>query len=97
MGAAATCIGVVCDKGMQKKLIAELFNWYKDHNFPEYQPENLGLVQTVAKSLLCADSVGKFMEAQGVAYDDPKRKARCAGVTAEVAAKVVELLNENLG
>jgi len=88
---------MVTDKDTQKKLFAELFSWYKQHNFPEYQPENLGLVQTVANSLLCADSVGKFMEAQGVGYDDPKRKARCAGVTGEVAAKVVELLNEHFG
>lgn len=96
LGVAATCIGMVADKDMQKKLLSELFNWYKKHSFPTYQPENLNLTQTVADSLLCFDSVGKFMEAQGVGYDDPLRKARCAGVTGEVAAKVVELLNEHL-
>jgi len=96
LGVAATCIGSVTDVDTQKKLVAELFKWYKGHDFPNYQPENLGLEHTVADSVLCEVSVGKFMEAQGVAYGDPERKARCAGVTAETARKVVELLNETL-
>ena len=61
-----------------------------------YQPENLGLKTTVAESTLCEISVNKFMEAQGVAYGDPERKSRCAGVTADVTRKMVELLNETL-
>ena len=80
----------------QKKIVSELFKWYKKHDFPQYQPENLNLKHTVAESILCEDSVGKFMEAQGVAYGDPERKARCAGVAAEVSRKMVELLNEQL-
>lgn len=84
---------MVTDVDTQKKLVAELFNWYKEFNFPEYQPENLGLKHTVAKSVLCADSVGNFMQAQGVAYGDPERKSRCAGVAADVTRKMVELLN----
>ncbi|CAK7065196.1 MAG: hypothetical protein TIS_04020 [Tissierella sp.] len=35
------------------------------------------------------------MKAQGVGYGDPERKARCAGVAAEVTSKMVELLNEH--
>lgn len=95
LGVAAACIGTVTDAETQKKLVGELFNWYKKQNFPEYQPENLNLTQTVADSLLCHDSVGKFMKAQGVGYGDPERKARCAGVAAEVTSKMVELLNEH--
>ncbi len=96
LGTAATCIGMVTDTDTAKKLIGELFKWYKGHDFPQYQPENLNLTHTVADSVLCADSVGKFMKAEGVKYDDPKRKARCAGVAGEVTAKMVELLNETL-
>jgi len=96
LGVAASCIGMVTDVDTQKKIVAELFNWYKGFNFPEYQPENLGLEHTVAESVLCEVSVGKFMEAQGVAYGDPERKSRCAGVTADTARKMVELLNEAL-
>lgn len=94
LGVASAFIGMVTDGDTQKKLVGEIFNWYKGQNFPVYQPAQLGLTQTVAESELCKDSVGKFMEAQGVAYGDPERKERCAGVTADVARRVVELLNE---
>lgn len=96
IGVAAACIGAVCDADTAKKLIVQLENWYKQADMPVYQPENLGLKTTIAESILCADSVGKFMEAQGVAYGDPERKSRCAGVTADTTRKMVELLNEAL-
>ena len=96
LGTAATCIGMVCDVDTSKKILADLSKWYKTAEFPMYQPENLGLKTTVAESTLCEISVNKFMEAQGVAYGDPERKSRCAGVTADVTRKMVELLNETL-
>ena len=96
LGVAATCIGMVTDVDTSKKLVGELFNWYKGHEFPQYQPENLNLTTTVAETTLCEDSVGNFMEAQGVAYGDHERKARCAGVTADVVRKTIELLNETV-
>ena len=87
---------MVTDVDTSKKLVGELFNWYKTHEFPQYQPEDLNLTTTIAETTLCEDSVGNFMEAQGVAYGDHERKARCAGVTADVVRKVVELLNETV-
>lgn len=96
MAVGATCIGMVADVDTQKELVSELFNWYKEHNFPEYQPENLNLTQTVSGSYLCIDSVGKFMEVSGVEYGSSERKSRCAAVAAEVAGKVAELLNEHI-
>ncbi len=36
------------------------------------------------------------MEAHGVAYGDPERKSRCAGTTADVVRKMIELLNETV-
>ena len=96
LGVAASCIGMVTDVDTQKKIVGELFKWYKGFEFPQYQPENLGLKHTIAESVLCEDSVGKFMKEQGVAYGDPERKSRCAGVTADVSRKMVELLNEAL-
>ena len=95
IGVGATCIGMVTDVDTSKKLVAELFNWYKGHEFPQYQPEELNLTHTVAESVLCEDSVGIFMDAHKVAYGDPERKSRCAGVSADVVRKIVELLNEN--
>lgn len=96
VGVAAACIGSVCDVDTSKKILAELSAWYKTAEFPMYQPENLGLKQTVANSTLCEDSVGKFMEETGIKYGDPERKSRCAGVTADVVRKMVELLNQEL-
>ena len=87
---------MVCEPDQAKKILGELSAWYRTAEFPMYQPEGLGLKNTVAESTLCSESVGKFMEAQGVAYGDPERKSRCAGVTADVARKMVELLNEAL-
>ena len=53
---------------------------------------------TVAGSVNCADSVGNFMKAAGIdSMGDPVRVARCACVTADVAAKTVELLNIHFG
>ena len=51
----------------------------------------------MANSVLCADSVGAYMEATGYAMSDPGRLARCAGLSAEVAAKTIELLNIHFG
>jgi hypothetical protein len=86
----------VCDAETTKKLLAELSKWYKQEAFPQYQPEGLGLPQTVSESVLCEESVGKFMEKSGFEYGSPERKSRCAGVAAEVTKKVFELLNAEL-
>lgn len=96
VGVAAVAIGMVTDQDTSKKLVKKLANWYRQAEFPMYQPEGLNLTTTVAESALCNDSVGKFMEAQGVEYGDHERKARCAGVTADVVGHTVELLNETL-
>ena len=96
LGVAATCIGTVTDVDTSKKLVKELFDWYKIAEFPMYQPEGLNLAHTVADSVLCEPSVGNFMEAQNVKYGDPERKSRCAGTTADVVRKMVELLNETV-
>ena len=96
IGVAASCIGLLTDVDTSKTLVRQLFNWYEKEEFPLYQPEGLNLVTTVADSLICTDSVEIFMEAQGVAHADHERKARCAGVTGDVARKTVELLNSTL-
>ncbi|AOY77805.1 Split-Soret cytochrome c precursor [Clostridium formicaceticum] len=96
LGVAAACIGTVCDADTQKKLVGDLWNWYKEYPFPQIQPAELGLATTVAESVLCADSVGKFMDAQGCGFGDTERKERCAGVAAGIVKKTIEMLNETL-
>jgi hypothetical protein len=96
LGVAATCIGSVSEAAVQKELISELFQWYKDHPFPQYQPGGMNLATTIAGSVICNDSVELYMRVQGCGYDNDKRKERCAGVAAEVARKTVELLNKRV-
>lgn len=93
LGTATAFIGTVCDTDTQKKVVADLFRWYESAEFPSYQPGGMNLKTTVAESTLCEVSVMKFMAAEDVKYGDAKRKERCAGVTAEVAKKTIELLN----
>lgn len=79
-------------------LVKELFNWYKEFPFPEYQPEYNGeLKQTVANSYLCSDSVGNFMKEMEVNMGDPERKARCGGTAADTTKYLVEMLNRHFG
>lgn len=94
IGIAAACIGAVCEGDDAKKLIMKLENWYKEAELPIYQPDG-PLTITVAESIQCADSVGKYMEAEGVEYGDQKRKNRCAGVAADCTRKAIELLNDH--
>lgn len=47
LGVAAACIGMVTDADTQRELVGELFDWYKEFPFPEYQPEGLLLVTSL--------------------------------------------------
>jgi hypothetical protein len=96
LGAAAAFIGTVADKDTAKKIIGDLIGWYKEADMPIYQPEDPELPTTIANSEICYDSVSKFMAESGYGYSDPERKQRCAGVTADVTRKTLELLNDAL-
>ena len=79
-----------------RELRDQLYAWYKDHAFPTYQPE-MESITTVSGAIECAVSVGNYMKATGYEMGDAGRKARCAAVTGETAAKAVELLNIHFG
>lgn len=96
LGGACAVIGLFCTADDARAIRDELFTWYKAEPFPGYQPE-MESITTVSNSIQCVDSVGIYMKATGYAMGDPGRKARCAGVTAQVAAKTVELLNVHFG
>ncbi len=96
LGGACAVIGLFCEAEDARALRDQLYEWYKAEPFPTYQPE-IESVTTVANSVLCADSVGAYMEATGYAMSDPGRLARCAGLSAEVAVKTIELLNIHFG
>lgn len=63
-------IGLFCEAEDARALRDQLYEWYKVEPFPTYQPE-IESVTTVANSVLCADSVGAYMEATGYAMSDP--------------------------
>lgn len=97
LGGALAFIGLFCNGTDAGAIRSELYAWYKDHAFPEYQPEFKAPATTVAESVNCVDSVGKYMAATGFTMADDGRKARCAAVTGEVARKTIELLNIHFG
>lgn len=93
LGGAAGILGLFLPTDSVDEQLKNLEAWYAAATLPYYQPE-LELPCTVANSVNCADSVGKWMTAAGVdSMGDDRRKARCAGVSADVAGKVVEMLN----
>ena len=92
LGGALVFVGLVCQPTDAASIRDQLFAWYREHSFPQYQPE-YSSITTVAHSVNCVDSVGTYMAATGYKMADPERKARCAAVTAEVAVKTISLLN----
>ena len=96
LGGACAIFGLFCEANEARELRDQLYAWYKDHAFPSYQPE-MESVTTVSGAIECAVSVGNYMKATGYEMGDPGRKARCAAVTGETAAKAVELLNIHFG
>ena len=98
LGGAVGAVGLLCEPADSKAITAELFKWYRSHEFPSYDPDGHNSKKTVADSVNCSDSVTKFMAENGITeMSDPARLARCAAATAESAQKAVELLNAHFG
>jgi hypothetical protein len=87
------------DKKRSENLVAELLAWYEKTELPCYRPktaDDASFTKSVSGSILCHASVSRWCKESGSAVDGPERKERCRRLTADVAAKVVELLNANL-
>lgn len=98
LGGAAAAIGLVCEGGDSKALLAELMKWYKESEVPTYAGGTPALASVVPGSVNCIDSLGKFFAASGVSsMSDPGRINRCACLAADTAKKTVELLNAHFG
>lgn len=76
-----------------------IYAWYETTAFPIYQPADQPEhpVHSVSGSELCKDSVGNWMTASGFEFGSPERGVRCASLSADVAGKLVELLNIQFG
>ncbi len=96
---------------VRNPMIAELLRWYEGFAFPSYVPvaintaeqttldfsaANLVALQRVPGSHLCHASVSGWCSAVGVAANGKDKSARCARLTADVAGKTVQLLNDYL-
>lgn len=92
LAGAIMAVGLVCEPAEANAVVKDLFAWYRKHPFPGYQPEFKNPT-TVSNSIDCLDSCSEFMKAANVKMGDDARKARCASVTGEAAAKAVELIN----
>lgn len=97
MAGAYGIIGLFVPTEDQDAMVKDLAAWYSAAAFPFYQPEEQ-MITTVANSVNCSESVTKWMAAADI--DDrshPLRLSRCAGVSADVARKTVEMLNIYFG
>jgi hypothetical protein len=97
----AAIIGLfVPEKEQRQSLIAELFSWYEATELPTFRPKETAdapaFPKSVAGSVLCHVSAGKWCKAAGAEIGSDLMKERCRRLTAEVAQKTVELLNANL-
>ena len=87
------------DKPRRTQLIGELFSWYERTTLPRYRPpdqQNVRMPRSAAESVLCHVSVSHWCQVSGAEPLSKEMSHRCRCLTADVAAKTVKLLNENL-
>ena len=98
LNGSAALIGLFVRKEEDMKLlIDELFLWYEQTELPVYAPDKPALdakiPTSVTNSILCHISVTKWCKISGNKTFSKQQKERCARLTANTAAKTVELLN----
>lgn len=83
-------------------MVTELFRWYERTAFPIFDPGEAAqgakgpLPTHVSGSVLCHVSVSTWCQATGNDAGGVKRSERCARVTADVAAKAVEIMDAKI-
>ncbi|WP_347840532.1 C-GCAxxG-C-C family (seleno)protein [uncultured Draconibacterium sp.] len=96
-GAAAAVSLLVGDKKNCDVLMAELFAAYETTPLPEFKPKDPGMdfepPKSVAKSVLCHASTTRWGKKAGYTISSKERKERCRRLTADIAFKVVTILN----
>ncbi len=99
LNGASAAIGLVCSNSDAKKYIADLLTWYSETALPLYPSSKYEKphVQSVADSNLCHVSVTNWCLASEYASGSSERSDRCACLSADVSAKVVEMLNSGVG
>lgn len=97
LNGAAALMGLFVDgKENQDILAAELFSYYENNALPVFKPADSktdNLPTSVSESVLCHASTTRWGKAAGFRIDSKERKERCRRLTADVAARTVEILN----
>jgi hypothetical protein len=79
------------------KILNDVIAWYADTELPIFNPAQPNAeIRSVSQSdsPLCHVSVGKWLKGEGLKFFSPQRKERCARISADVAMRTVELLND---
>jgi len=98
-GAAMVCYMVLQEK-QADMVINDLYSWYQYTPLPEYVPKNPikadlnPFPKSKANLPLCHVSVSNWCKETGYKAFSAERAERCGRLTADVARKLVEMLNE---
>ncbi|RKE02543.1 C-GCAxxG-C-C family (seleno)protein [Marinifilum flexuosum] len=97
-GAAAAISLFVPEKENRDKMITGLFRWYEEQFLPVFIPKaplvDADIVLSQANSVLCHASVTNWTKVSGIKVSDKVRIERCRRLTADVAEKTVDILNQ---
>ena len=98
IGAGMVIGHVVDDKKMAQMVVNDVMAFYAYNTLPIYTPKKAIIAEissaTKANTPLCHISVGRWMKAENVAFFSGPRKERCGRLSADVAMKTAELLNQ---
>lgn len=96
LNGAAAAIYLVAQPEAADRAIHTLYTWYGETPLPNYAPKTrkFSIATSTANSPLCHVSVTRWCEATGVKALSPERAERCGQLTASVARRTVELLND---
>ena len=102
-------VNAVAEPETANQIRDELFEWYENASLPtdkanQYAKNNeffvndydKEIIQTVAGSPMCEDSVANWIGTARIPFEDSLRGERCSRVAGDTAAKTAELLNKYL-
>ncbi|MGI6457061.1 MAG: C-GCAxxG-C-C family protein [bacterium] len=94
-GAAALFGLFVREKSHLNALVEDLFTWYEQSTLPVYTPKDpkYTIEQSVSDSVFCHASTANWIRVSGHRIDSKERSDRCSRLTADVARKIVGMLN----
>ncbi|HJA79756.1 C-GCAxxG-C-C family protein [uncultured Desulfovibrio sp.] len=99
---AAAAYALFWGRDERTPMVNELYRWYEKTKLPIYQPGDAAqgvkgeLPQSASQSVLCHISVSKWCFANKIEATSKKRNERCGRLTADVAAKAVEIYNAKI-